>query len=91
LRRAQLGYIITFGRSAARAPQTAATIIAMIDGEKELEYCEQFRPFGYRYYKGCTDRARYRHNLCVRNGGKPDPNEPDPYGWNDIPRDDADR
>jgi hypothetical protein len=59
--------------------------------EKELEYCEQFRPFGYRYYKGCTDRARYRHNLCVRNGGKPDPNEPDPYGWNDIPRDDADR
>ncbi len=57
--------------------------------DKEVARCEQFRPFGYRYYKACTDRARDRHNLCVRNGGKPDPNEPDQYDWNDIPRDDA--
>ena len=56
--------------------------------DNEVARCEQFRPFGYRYYKACTDRARDRHNLCVRNGGEPDPNEPDQYTWNDLPRDD---
>jgi hypothetical protein len=59
--------------------------------EKELARCVQFRPFGLRYYKACTDRANHRHNLCVRNGGKPDPNEPDEYDFNDIPRDDPGR
>lgn len=59
--------------------------------DKEVARCEQFRPFGFRYYKACTDRARDRHNLCIRNGGRPDPNEPDQYTWNDLPRDDPDR
>jgi hypothetical protein len=56
--------------------------------DKEVARCDQFRPFGFRYYKACTDRARDRHNLCKRNGGRPDPNEPDEYTFNDIPRDD---
>lgn len=59
--------------------------------EKEVARCERFRPFGFRYYNGCRDRARDRHNLCIRNGGKPDPNEPDEYSFNDIPRDDPGR
>jgi len=55
--------------------------------EKEDGRCEQFRPFGMPYFKGCKDRASDRRNLCIRNGGRPDPNEPDEYTWNDIPRD----
>ncbi len=59
--------------------------------EKEVARCEEFRPFGYRYYKACNDRASDRRNLCIRNGGTPDPNEPDQYTWNDLPRDDPGR
>jgi hypothetical protein len=33
----------------------------------------------------CKDRADERYSLCVRNGGRPDPNEPREFDWNDIP------
>lgn len=55
--------------------------------EKEDARCGQFLPFGVRYYRACKDRASARRDLCIRNGGRPDPNEPDEYDWRDIPRD----
>jgi hypothetical protein len=55
--------------------------------EREYARCTMFRPYGSRYQKACQERANDRHNLCYRNGGKPDPNEPPEYGWQDIPRD----
>jgi hypothetical protein len=55
--------------------------------EKEYARCTMFRPFGIPYQKACQQRSNDRHNLCVRNGGKPDPNEPAEYGWQDIPLD----
>jgi hypothetical protein len=36
---------------------------------------------------GCKKRAAARRSLCISNGGRPDPNEPDEWTWNDIPRD----
>jgi hypothetical protein len=44
-----------------------------------------------RWRDACEARAQYRLRLCHRNGGKPDPNEPDEYGWHDIPNDPAGR
>jgi hypothetical protein len=32
----------------------------------------------------CLRRASYRHDLCFRNGGKPDPNEPDEWSESDM-------
>ena len=55
--------------------------------EREHARCTMFRPYGYRYQQACEQRANDRHKLCYRNGGKPDPNEPPEYGWQDIPRD----
>jgi hypothetical protein len=55
--------------------------------ESEYARCDQFRPFGSQYRDACRARANDRHKLCYRNGGKPDPNEPPEYGWQDIPRD----
>jgi hypothetical protein len=53
----------------------------------EYDRCSQFYPFGVRYGKACEARANDRLTLCVGNGGKPRPDEPKEYGWNDIPRD----
>lgn len=53
--------------------------------EKEDARCGQFYPFGVRYYQACKTRASDRRNLCIRNGGKPNPDEPDEYDWKDIP------
>jgi hypothetical protein len=55
--------------------------------EEESARCSMFRPFGSRYQAACTERANDRRSLCIRNGGKPDPNEPPEYSWQDIPRD----
>jgi hypothetical protein len=56
--------------------------------EKEDKRCEKFYPLNEkRWYFACKDRAADRRNLCIRNGGKPDPNEADEFGWHDIPRD----
>ena len=59
--------------------------------EKEHARCTIFRPWGYRYQLACEARANDRLKLCYRNGGNPDPNEPEEYDWKDIPRDSADR
>jgi hypothetical protein len=57
-------------------------------GRYDAEYarCNQFLPFNDKgHYRACTDRASARRNMCIRNGGKPDPNEPPEYSWNEIP------
>lgn len=38
--------------------------------------CSRWTGFGYRWVQACRDRAAYRRGLCIRNGGKPDPDEP---------------
>jgi hypothetical protein len=61
--------------------------------QRELERCRDIREqLGEpRYLNACYERANYRHNLCVGNGGKPNPNEPNEYGPRDIPNDPAGR
>jgi hypothetical protein len=54
---------------------------------EETARCSTFRPFGPRYEAACRERANDRLSLCIRNGGRPDPNEPPEYSWQDIPRD----
>jgi RHS repeat-associated protein len=44
--------------------------------EAERERCWQWRNLGARAIAACQDRARYRLQLCVANGGRPDPLEP---------------
>jgi RHS repeat-associated protein len=55
--------------------------------EREHGRCSMFRPYGFRYQLACEARANDRLRLCIRNGGKPAPNEPPEYDWQDIPRD----
>jgi hypothetical protein len=35
---------------------------------------------------GCLRRAAIRHDLCFRNGGRPDPDEPDEWSEADMER-----
>ncbi len=44
--------------------------------EREDGKCSKWTGFGYRWVQACRDRAAYRRGLCIRNGGKPDPDEP---------------
>jgi hypothetical protein len=54
--------------------------------EREDARCKQFLPFqDKRYFGACKDRASVRRDLCIRNGGRPDPAEPREYDWRDIP------
>lgn len=57
--------------------------------QREVDRCfREFWPLqNRRPWAACKDRARDRHNLCIQNGDRPDPNEPDEYDWNDIPKD----
>jgi hypothetical protein len=48
--------------------------------EAEYERCDRWS--GFRH--ACRDRAADRLRLCIRNGGKPDPDEPPEWGWADI-------
>jgi hypothetical protein len=61
--------------------------------QREHERCREFigKLRDPRYLDACYERANYRHRLCVGNGGKPNPNEPDEYGLQDIPNDPAGR
>jgi hypothetical protein len=60
--------------------------------EGEYNRCDMFRlPSSNRYRDACRARANDRLKRCYRNGGTPDPDEPEEYGWNDIPRDPAGR
>jgi len=61
--------------------------------ERELQNCRDFigKLRNPRYLDACYKKANARHDLCVRNGGRPDPEEPDEYGLQDIPNDPAGR
>lgn len=50
------------------------------------DWCPQFWKAGERWVSACEDRAAHRSRLCYRNGGSPDPEEPDRYDWSQIPR-----
>jgi RHS repeat-associated protein len=55
--------------------------------EQEDQRCSQWRGLGSRAVAACRTRAADRRNLCVANGGKPDPNEPPEYNpFKDYPR-----
>jgi hypothetical protein len=55
--------------------------------QQEVSDCAAWSGLGYRVVRACEDRAADRHNLCVRNGGLPDPLEPPPYNpFRDFPR-----
>jgi RHS repeat-associated protein len=45
--------------------------------EKEDKDCDKWTGFGHRWVRACKDRAAHRLRLCYRNGGTPDPNEPE--------------
>ena len=56
---------------------------------REIARCEIWRGRGPkgdpdRWYRACSDRARDRFTLCIKNGGKPDPNEPDEWSERDL-------
>lgn len=53
--------------------------------EREDARCEQFRPWGTRFVAACKERASARRDKCIRNGGRPDPDEPLEYDFRDIP------
>jgi RHS repeat-associated protein len=63
--------------------------------QREILKCPQF--YGrdeidpMRYVRACETRAGDRMRLCFRNKGRPDPNEPPEFWWNDIPNDPAGR
>jgi hypothetical protein len=57
----------------------------------EYDRCDVFTSYSPRYRDACRARAADRRNLCVRNGGRPDPDEPPEFDWNDIPGDPATR
>jgi hypothetical protein len=60
--------------------------------EAETGRCQQFYPLEEkRWYWACRSRADTRRDLCIRNRGKPHPDEPPEYNWNDIPMDDPAR
>src|SRR5262249_22980698 len=59
--------------------------------DREYARCSIFRPYGYRYQQACEARANQRLSLCQGNGGKPHPQEPEEYSWQDIPRDSPER
>jgi len=47
--------------------------------EAESAKCVIWGSLGSRWVRACRDRARYRFQLCVQNGGTPDPSEPPPW------------
>jgi hypothetical protein len=55
--------------------------------ETERGRCWQWKNLGMRWVKACQERARYRMQLCVANGGKPNPLEPPEWSpFRDYPR-----
>jgi len=49
--------------------------------------CLEWRRLGWRVVSACKERAATRRNLCVRNGGRPNPAEPPEYSpFRDYPR-----
>ncbi len=55
--------------------------------QEESAKCVIWGSLGSRWVRACRDRARYRFQLCVSNGGTPDPSEPPEWSPNrDYPR-----
>ena len=55
--------------------------------EKENLACWQWKGLGLRVVQACQKRAEDRRNMCVANGGKPNPDEPPQYNpFLDYPR-----
>ena len=55
--------------------------------EREDSACWQWKGLGARVIKACQSRAATRRDLCIRNGGRPDPSEPPEYNpFVDYPR-----
>ena len=55
--------------------------------KKEDGTCWQWKNLGTRVVKACQARAAHRRNLCIANGGKPNPSEPPEYNpFVDYPR-----
>lgn len=55
--------------------------------EREDSACWQWKGLGTRVVKACQSRAATRRDLCIRNGGRPDPSEPSEYNpFVDYPR-----
>ena len=47
--------------------------------EKEDTNCKLWSFLGPRAVNACKERASDRRTLCIRNGGRPDPEEPDEW------------
>jgi RHS repeat-associated protein len=55
--------------------------------DREDANCNQWSGLGERVVSACKTRAADRRNLCVANGGKPNPHEPPEYNpFVDYPR-----
>jgi hypothetical protein len=53
--------------------------------EREDARCVKFRPWNDNWrFRACKERASYRRNLCIGNGGRPDPEEPPEYDYRDF-------
>jgi hypothetical protein len=55
--------------------------------QKEDAKCQQWSGLGPRVVNACKDRAADRRTLCIRNKGRPHPDEPPEYNpFVDYPR-----
>jgi RHS repeat-associated protein len=52
--------------------------------EEEDSKCGGYREWGDWAVRGCRDRAATRRDLCIRNGGRPSPTEPNEWSLSDI-------
>jgi hypothetical protein len=53
--------------------------------EREDARCVEFRPWNDDWrFRACKERASNRRNLCIANGGRPDPEEPPEYDYRDF-------
>jgi hypothetical protein len=53
--------------------------------EREDARCVKFRPWNDDWrFAACKERASNRRNLCIANGGRPDPEEPAEYDYRDF-------
>jgi hypothetical protein len=72
-------------RSGASAPSGGDGDDCYERWEREDARCKRFQPFeDKRYFRACKERASARRDLCMRNGGRPDPEEPAEYDYGDF-------
>ncbi|HEY7609669.1 MAG TPA: RHS repeat-associated core domain-containing protein [Alphaproteobacteria bacterium] len=51
----------------------------------ERQRCRKWSKYGYRWVAACESRADNRYRLCLRNNGRPDPEEPPEWSEADLP------